>query len=473
MVVQGACLRLWDVLQARGRNPDFLTTLVDPPSEQDFWVACHQTQRQWRAVIAALEQLLLMIQPSDGSSERGLILTGPIPVISHPDLLQGFYHGVFTPNDWQTLLLLPSTPAPHLPGSSPPTEALPLFSQDPLATEQFCFVLTSSFGLLMVLGEDERGLPVFDFSFEPDRLELAWLTLRSRLNLRAVPQLSTLDQRVEQVSFVTPDYRLVSDFSRQLLKALTGLPEPLPQPVILPPPTTETPVAPSLDVELLQALTHEIRTPLTSIRTLTRLLLRKKNLADDVRQRLQAIDQECTLQIDRMELIFRATELECHHQPAPPVTLVLTSLDQMLESRIPRWQAQAQRHQVELVVELPQKLPQVVSNPGMLDQILTGLIEKFVRSLAQGGKIRLQVSTAGPQLKVQFHTQANYLPNPLKALGDLLMFQPDTGCLSLNLTVTKNLFQALGGKLTIKQRSQQEEVLTIYLPLDWQSPQQV
>ncbi|MFM7578621.1 MAG: sensor histidine kinase [Microcystaceae cyanobacterium] len=470
MVVQGACLRLWDVLKT-GRNHDFLATFFEPPSEQDFWAARQQTQRQWQAAIAALEQLLLMTPTPEDRPERGLILTGPMPVISHPDLLQGFYQGVFTPKAWQTLHLLPSDPATHLPGISPPTEELPLFSQDPLATEQFCLVLTDAFGLLMVLGEGERGLPAFDFSFEPDRLNGAWLTLRSRLNLRAVPQLSTLDQRVERFAFLPPDYRLVSDFSRQLLKALAGLPSPPPPPVTLPPDTPEPQTSPSLDVELLQALTHEIRTPLTSIRTLTRLLLRKKNLGEDVRQRLQAIDQECTLQIDRMELIFRATELESHQPTTTPVTLVLTSLDQMLESRIPRWQAQAQRHQVELVVELPQKLPQVVSNPGMLDQILTGLIEKFVRSLAQGGKIRLQVSTAGPQLKVQFHTQANYLPNPLKALGDLLMFQPDTGCLSLNLTVTKNLFQVLGGKLTIKQRSEQEEVFTIYLPLDWQSPQ--
>jgi len=48
--------------------------------------------------------------------------------------------------------------------------------------------------------------------------------------------------------------------------------------------------------------------------------------------------------------------------------------------------------------------------------------------------------------------------------GDLLMFQPKMGCLSLNLDVTKSLFQAFGEKLTVRQRSQQEEVLTIFLP---------
>jgi hypothetical protein len=48
----------------------------------------------------------------------------------------------------------------------------------------------------------------------------------------------------------------------------------------------------------------------------------------------------------------------------------------------------------------------------------------------------------------------------------LLMFQPETGNLSLNLDVTKNLFNALGGKFIVKQRPQNEEVVTIFLPLN-------
>ncbi|MFP3325425.1 histidine kinase dimerization/phospho-acceptor domain-containing protein, partial [Planococcus sp. SIMBA_160] len=64
------------------------------------------------------------------------------------------------------------------------------------------------------------------------------------------------------------------------------------------------------DVELLQALTHEVRTPLTTIRMLTRLLLKRKDLGSDVLKRLRVIDQECSEQINRMELIFQATELE-------------------------------------------------------------------------------------------------------------------------------------------------------------------
>ena len=114
---------------------------------------------------------------------------------------------------------------------------------------------------------------------------------------------------------------------------------------------------------------------------------------------------------------------------------------------------------------MPEKLPKVVSDPRMLDRVLTGLMENFTRSLPTGGEIQVQVTTAGSQLKLQFLSQCHYQTDSLKSLGQLLMFQPETGSLSLNLNVTKNLFHALGGKLTVRQRPQQGEVFTVFLPL--------
>jgi K+-sensing histidine kinase KdpD len=106
------------------------------------------------------------------------------------------------------------------------------------------------------------------------------------------------------------------------------------------------------------------------------------------------------------------------------------------------------------------------------------LIDRITHTLPPGSHIQLQVTLAGHQLKLQFESQLEdgmvkktdcsksvWTPT-LKAIGQMLMFQPETGSLSLNLSVTKNLFQALGGKLIVKQRPQQGEVLTIFLPLE-------
>ncbi|MEH1928956.1 sensor histidine kinase [Nostoc sp.] len=231
------------------------------------------------------------------------------------------------------------------------------------------------------------------------------------------------------------------------------------------------------DVELLQAFAHEVRTPLTTIRTMTRLLLKRRDLDAGVINRLKIIDHECTEQIDRMELLFKAAELETTASTKSSKTqLTPMSLDQVLQQSIPRWEQAAHRRNLTLNVVLPQQLPTVVSNPTMLDQVLTGLIENFTRTLPPGSHIQVQVIPAGDQLKLQLSPQfgckdsskaATPTRPPIrKALGQLLMFQPETGTISLNIAATKHLFQAIGGKLIVRQRPHYGEVLTIFLPLE-------
>jgi signal transduction histidine kinase len=344
-------------------------------------------------------------------------------------------------------------------------------------------ILTVDFALVLVWGEDEGGGAKFHFSFAPETITEVWATLRSRLVLTNYHQLSELDSLVEQFAPPVPDYRLVTGFSRLLLENLPDLTalaatktrqvETVATVSELSQESVHDAIADTassqLERDLLQALTHEIRTPLTTIRTLTKLLLkRQQDFKPNVVNRLQAIDRECTEQIERMELIFKAAELESTPTNAKPVHLVPFPLERVFQESIPRWQQKAQRRNVELEFTLPHKLPQIVSDPTMLDTVLTGLIENCTRSLPTGGHIDVKVSTAGDRLKLQVLSQANLvdnLDNPLKSLGQLLTFQPKTGCLSLNLDVTKNIFQALGGKLTVRQRQEQGKELTIFLPL--------
>lgn len=450
-----------------------------------------KAQGEWFGAIAALEQLLLQLLQTVAPEEsqcQGLILCGTAPVLSNEILLKHFYTGIFTPGALKkSLALMPfQLPADcQLPKDRIPRSIaeLPLLPNDPIAKEQFCLVFTTNFALAMVLGEDERGLAAFHFSFEPEAIGKIWFALRSRLFLTKNHQLQHLDALIEHFYPCIPDYRLVSYFSRQLLKNLPDRPIQTPAsircvetvksiPVVKLSPkkvkttkqtTNDSSQSKFAEVELLQALTHEIRTPLTTIRTLTRLLLKKgSNLTADIVKRLESIDRECSEQIERMELIFRAAELETNHDR---VELIPISLDQLCQQNIPRWQQKAQRRNVTLDFVLPQKLPQVISDPTMLDQVLTGLMESFTRSLPSGGRIQVRVTTAGNQLKLQFLSESVCSSNPFKSLGQLLRFQPETGSLSLNLDVTKNLFHALGGKLIVRQRPQQGEVVTVFLPL--------
>jgi signal transduction histidine kinase len=345
----------------------------------------------------------------------------------------------------------------------------------------------------MVLGEDPRGTPAFHFSFDPEIVTRAWISLRARILLTTHDQINHLDNLFAQFSPITPDYKLVMQFSQLLLKYLpdqsgengnkiseenlkiANSKTEIPQRIS---PTSPEQIRNRDDIELLQAIAHEVRTPLATIRTLTRLL-KRRHLEPDIIKYLEMIDRECTEQIDRFGLIFRAVELETCEPSRSPMNLTATSLTKVFEESIHLWQKQASRRNLTLDINLPQQMPAVVSDPTMLDQVLTGLIENFTSSLPTGSHIQVKVMLAGSQLKLQLQSQDNpnvttksQIPicnnNPSSRpypIGHLLMFQPETGNLSLNLNVTKNLFQALGGKLIVRQKSQKSQVLTIFLPL--------
>lgn len=440
-------------------------------------------QREWCSAISSVEELLLAQVEHNSetvsSAKLGLVFSAPVPLLSNPDLFANFQSAVFTTEAFKVNALMPSSKTtdtePVVKQETSPLIELPLIPQDPIRHEQFCFVLTANFGLIMVLGQDDQGSAKLHFSFDPATLGEVWATLRSRLSITNCSHLKQLDNLVEHFAPPEPDYRLISQFSRLLLQNLPNNSSTA-SPQVETVAASERPqsafdskvgVTGRVEMELLQALTHEVRTPLTTIRTLTKVLLkRKKDFKPNVVQRLQTIDRECTEQIERMELIFRAAELESTPPSAKTVELVPFSLGQVFHQSIPRWQEKAKRRNVDLEFTLPPSLPKIVSDPNMLDTVLTGLIESCTRSLPTGGQVDVIVSTAGNQLKLQVLSEAsNNVDNPFKSLGHLLSFQPATGCLSLNLDTTKNIFQALGGKLTVRQRQEQGKELTIFLPL--------
>ncbi|MEG4303009.1 HAMP domain-containing sensor histidine kinase [Microcoleus sp. D3_18a_C4] len=490
-----------------------------------------KAEQEWYGAIAALNQMLdrqkagqkTDAERANGRSTiphscQGLVLSGPSSVLTGPALANGFANWIFTSipdNDaalWsfrarQTLALMPAADVQiSVPAAAP---ALALASGDPLANEQFCLVLTASFSLVMVLGENSAGIPAFLFSFDPQVVAKAWEVLRRRvtesecllansdasfnLSVSKLTNNSTkLDGLFQQFLPVEPHYQTVMLFSRLLLHNLqvgkdeagrikderiddglnhrhhklsaTDINCKSPIPLA------------TKEVELLQAIAHEVRTPLATIRTLTRLLLKRPKLDAVVVKRLEMIDAECTAQIDRFGLIFRAVELEMSQAKNSGVQLTAMSLGEVLQNSIPRWQKQASVRNHTLEVIVPKKLPAVVSDPTMLDQVLTNLIENFTRTLPSGSRIQVEVTLAGDQLKLQLESE--HLPEgnvastfaeaanaPLRSIGPLLMVQPETGSLSLNLSVTKNLFRAAGGKLVIRQRPQKGEVMTVFLPL--------
>jgi signal transduction histidine kinase len=428
-------------------------------------------RRQWWAALATLqEDFLLPLQPL-----HGVWLASPLPALYEPELVRQLRGWVWAPAEIGALL----QPAPALlPGAAPTRatqpgteggtgfERLPLRPDD--GTDPFLLVITRRLQLALALEgpPQERRLLV---RFDPATLSAALRLLDERLEQAAGEAAGTLRETLRELGPLRSDDGLALKFWPRLGERLAAMaPSVTLQPLVHGGGRPET----SSELALLEALTHEVRTPLATIRTLIRSLLRRDDLPGVVRQRLEQIDSECSEQIDRFGLIFHAAELQ--RQPRGQQELARTDLAQLLLQLEELWQRQLGRRGLTLRLEIAEPLPPVLSDPNRLETMLGGLIDRFIRGLPAGGTVVIRLQPAGPRLKLQLScadqpaTDRDAVPAVVPperphsaAVGPVLSWNPLTGSLQLSRQATQRLFHSLGGRLTERAGSG----LTVFFPV--------
>lgn len=415
-----------------------MSSIYDAVCDSKFVEELHQTDAKefWARAIALLEQLCRSMPV------QGLLFTHNPQIFANSNSLGNLQIWFFTPSN-AALLATKSLPIQN-------TQIVRLSQNNAIANEWFCLIVTPPFSLLILASEQNHSCI---YSLHPEPIQKAIAVLRGRIHNSA--QLTLLAQQLEQFPIDMPTYQTISKFSALLLSQSFNQDLPIPE---------------IREVELIRAITHEVKTPLTTIRTLVHSLLRRKDTPSAIKPRLEQIAMECSDQIDRFNLIFEAAQLA-----TAPVPLEQIQLKEILLHSIERWQEQSHQRQVAIDLDIPPGLPAIISNSHLLQQVLNGLVDRLTRGLPAGSHILIKVSVAGEHLKLQFQSQFEdgMIPgeSPIrKAVGQWLMLQPETGTLSLSLPITKTLFQAIGGKFTVRlhptSAEYDGEILTIFLPID-------
>ena len=221
------------------------------------------------------------------------------------------------------------------------------------------------------------------------------------------------------------------------------------------------------EAKLLSAISHEVRTPLATIRTLISSTLKKYNMDESMRNRLIQIDNECNEQIDRFGLIFNAAELVSNEVPSLN-NLAKINLAEIFEKLTPLWEKQLNRRGISLKIDIPSQLPQILSDSEKLELMLRGLIDKNTRGLKEGSTLILELRLAGQKLKLQLKVQkldSKKKDIPLidnsSDLGPVLNWNPQTGSLQLSQNATQKLLASLGGHVTQRR----DTGLTVFFPI--------
>ena len=432
-------------------------------------ITCNEStvRRMWWAALDTLQSDILL--PMNLS--RGLWLSSPLPALYEPKLLNKFQGWVWAPKDLRNLInpsigLLPPSQSVSkgIDNDSPDYERLNLLEED--GNDPLLIVITPEIQIALSLeGKfQERKLLMRS---DPETLSDLLTLLDNRLNRENIKQANNLRNALGEMGQLKTNDNLSEIFWPLLSHRLADIApslniQTLPDNLI----SDQKSSSKNSEISLLEALTHEIRTPLATIRTLIRSLLRKKDLPKVVEDRLSQIDIECTEQIDRFGLIFNAVELE--RSKPEQSNLALTDLGQMLTLLSPVWSNQLERKGLKLILDISPDLPKVLSDSEGLELMLTGLIDSNTRGLQAGGELTLKLRPAGQRLKLQILTQLSTINKSEvsdnisnEEIGPVLSWNPATGNLQLSQAATQRLLKSLGGRLT----NRRDSGITIFFPI--------
>jgi signal transduction histidine kinase len=459
-----------------GVNDDALPTLAEVRDRLAQEVPCghgddDSARRQWWAALATLQEDFLLPTPAAG----GLWLAAPLPALYEPLLLQRLQGWVWAPPTLETLM-------PVAPGRLPAGgvaaaasvagfERLALRESD--GTDPLLLLITPELQVGMALHGPPQARQLV-MRFDPPTLSAALTLIDRRLHQEAPGAAQRLHALLQELGPLRSDDTVAQRFWPRLSERLAAMaPSVTLQPLVHGGREGRTRGL-SSELALLEALTHEVRTPLATIRTLIRSLLRRQDLPAVVRQRLEQIDGECSEQIDRFGLIFHAAELQRHQgdQSPTPNSLARTDLSSLLHQLEPIWQRQLERRGLRLELRIAPELPAVLSDPSRLETMLGGLMDRYSRSLTAGACIQLSLRPAGARLKLQLSQEGESRSPPgsgvepaatggSRAVGPVLSWDPTTGSLQLSRQATQQLFRSLGGRLTERSGS----ALTVFFPV--------
>lgn len=418
-------------------------------------------RRQWWAALQVIQEDL----SGQLHGEGGIWLAAPLPSLDKPNLLQAFQGWVWVPerfSPWANLPLLPGQSTDEASHWSP----LKLQPED--GHDSFLLLVTRRLQLAMSLRQ-MANQHEFLVRFGGAALSQALELLVQRVLHEDPRQGMRLHGVLEQLGPVTTAGNLSSErcFWPALACRLAAMPPSLT--VMASPVISEEPLgqnaleagATSTELDFLEALSHGIRTPLATIRVLSRVLRRRADLGEDVQRQLAQIDAECTAQIDRFGLIFHTAELQ--RQPKMQRLLSRTDLARLVEQQYEQWQQQLECHGIQLQLELTQNLPDIMSDPLLLAPMLAGVVERFAQGLRSGTTLHVMLTRAGRQLRLQLQgdSQQNRSEPGETHLGAVLTWKPETGRLHLSRSAIRKLFSSLGGRMA--ERSAQQ--LTMFFPL--------
>jgi len=220
--------------------------------------------------------------------------------------------------------------------------------------------------------------------------------------------------------------------------------------------------------DFISNLSHELRTPVASLKALTETLL--LGALDDppaARHFLEQVNVELDALAQMVNELVQLSQIE-----SGQVSLNLRpgSVRELMLSAAKRMQLQADRARLTLRVDSPSELPVVRMDVARLEQVLVNLIHNAVKFTPPGGEIVLTAETVpGAMLFAVRDTGIGIPPEDLPRIFERF-FKTDRsragGGTGLGLSIARHIVESHGGKIWAESIEGTGSTFFLTIPLE-------
>ena len=218
---------------------------------------------------------------------------------------------------------------------------------------------------------------------------------------------------------------------------------------------------------LAAGVAHEINNPLAIISEKSGLIKDIFTLRGDYArdEKLLALIDDVLAEVMRCGAV---TQRLLNFARQGDITFQRVDLAEIISEMIAFLEKDAESRDIRIFIDIPEDIPELVSNRSNLQQILLNLFNNAFAAMNEGGILEVKVKRESEEY-VSVTVTDNGCGIPQEDLGRV--FEPffctktNEGCTGLGLSITYNLAEELGGTIFVKSEEGQGTSFKVVLPL--------
>jgi two-component system OmpR family sensor kinase len=206
--------------------------------------------------------------------------------------------------------------------------------------------------------------------------------------------------------------------------------------------------------EFIANITHDLRTPLTSLQGyLETLLMKQGQLTDDEQRNYLTTAVKRSEQLGKLVAVLfdlaklDSPDVQVHYEPFP--------IDELIQDILQKFRLAAHQKQVSLKMDIANELPRVHADIGLVERVFENLIDNALRYTPTNGTIRIQAGLDQDRVRIELSDTGVGIPQEsIPHLFDRYYHRdrsrkdPSAGT-GLGLIITKRILELHGSGLEV------------------------